>query len=148
MAFELRENNVMIFANLDKKSLLAPVLTGKVNVQGVEQKLAGWKAKKGEGITGRLSVKSGSSYSCTGGFEFKSVKEKTNKLSPDKIGTLTVGEKVYKLALWEKISKSGSKFLSGTIQDEDKAVPIVSHKKEENKGATPLPTSGGSDDVF
>ena len=55
-AFELRENNVTIFVNKGDAGGKAPVITGKVNVNGTIVKLAGWHEKSGNGMVCKLST--------------------------------------------------------------------------------------------
>lgn len=143
MAFELQENRVMIFANKDTKNPKAPAVTGKVNAEGSLIKIAGWKSKEGGGaITGKLSVANNGVYNVVGGLEFK-VTEKTKDNSPDKTGTLTVGNKEYRLALWKKTSANGlTEYLSGTIQDPDKAHKVTSNVTKS------APKAQIEDDIF
>jgi len=139
MAFELQNNRVMVFANKGTNAK-APVVTGKVNIEGEQVKLAGWKSKADAGvISGKLSLASNGNYSVVGGLEFKDA-EKTKDNSPDKIGKLDYNGKEYRLALWKKKSANGlSEYLSGTIQDPDK-----SHKVSSTSAAKPAV----HDDIF
>ena len=144
MAFVLEENRLMVFANKDRKSLKSPLVTGKANVEGLEVKLAGWKAKEGEGIVGKLSVKSDNGFSHVGSLAFADV-EKTKENSPDKLGSLTLNNKEFRVALWKKEGKVGT-YLAGTLQDPDKAIEKKNPKGTDGK--TPLPQRGEEEDIF
>lgn len=133
--FELQENAIMVFANKQKGGN-APVVTGKANIEGTVVKVAGWRAKEGTAIVGKLSIgNKDEGYSLVGSMDFDDA-EKSKDLSPDKLGTLELDKRKFRIALWKKTSKSGTTYLSGTVQDVNKAVKV--------SGTTPLPTRGDS----
>jgi hypothetical protein len=147
MAFELRENNVMVFANKEKRGLKSPVVTGKANVEGTLVKLAGWDERQGDGIVGKLTVKEGDQYQVVGTVSFKDNTGSTNEKAPDKVGTLELNNRTFRLALWKKEGANGT-YLSGRIQDPEKAVQVSGTSGSSPTGRTPIPTAGGNEDIF
>lgn len=145
MAFELRENNVMIFANKEKTGPQSPVVTGKANVEGTLVKLAGWKEKEGGGIVGKLTIKEDNRYQVVGTVSFKDNVGATNKNAPTSVGTLELNNRVFRLALWKKEGKSGS-YLSGRIQDPDKAIQITGGNPASSARVRPNPSDTA--DIF
>jgi hypothetical protein len=146
MAFILEDGRINLFLNKFKDNLKAPLLNGKVNIDGTEAKVAAWKSKDGNGLTGKLSVgDKASGFKSAGVFDCKDVTEKTKATAPDKTGTLTTVEgKVFRLALWKVTSKDGSvQYLSGNIQVPEKQKESPAPR---SSGATPLPQAG--DDPF